>query len=137
VYDDSACQFHYEVEQHWLWHTPEPVRAAQPLADYRLGRDWIASLDSIELVERNQVLQVVVEVLSGTATANSSRRVRSMRTSAVGGAPTLVRSRDGAVAMRCNIKNGSPGAPRLMWWKLPDGLLELGKVAVHNDTQLR
>ncbi|MFE1782140.1 hypothetical protein ACFW9F_06015 [Streptomyces sp. NPDC059506] len=136
VYRDPEQQFRYEVEQAWLRTVPEEDRPRRPLASYALGRDWLASLDAIELVDRSRILEVVVDVLTGRAATNASRHVRRMRTHASGGAPYMVRE-DQAVAMRCNIKNHTAAAPRLMWWRKLDGAVELGRVALHDDTMLR
>lgn len=136
VYADPERQFRYEVEQHWLRTVAEPERGAHPLAAYQLGRDWLASLETIELVGRHKILDVVVEVLTGRVVDSTARRVRRMRSSDGGGSSPRVRE-DGAVAWRCDIKHGTASAPRLMWWKLPEGVIELGRVAAHDDMQLR
>ncbi|MEV0277392.1 hypothetical protein AB0I22_13555 [Streptomyces sp. NPDC050610] len=78
----------------------------------------------------------MVEVLTGRIADIPGRELHRMRTHTAGGAPTRIRD-DRAVAMRCNLKTNSPSAPRLMWWKLPDSTVELGRVAAHDDTQLR
>ncbi|MGW1616765.1 hypothetical protein ACWCQZ_46745 [Streptomyces sp. NPDC002285] len=136
VYADPERQFRYEVEQHWLTSVPESEREVRALAGYRLGRDWLASLEAIELVGRRKILDVVVDVLTGRVVDVTARRVRRMRSSDGGGSAPRVRE-DGAVAWRCDIKHRTASAPRLMWWKLPDGAIELGRVAPHDDMQLR
>ncbi len=136
VYADAERQFRWEVEQHWLTTVPEAERDARPLADYQLGRDWLASLEAIELVGRRKIMDVVVEVLTGRVVDSTGRRLRRMRSRDGGGSSPRVRE-DGAVAWRCDIKHGTASAPRLMWWKLPDGVIELGRVAAHDDMHLR
>ncbi|MFI6281617.1 hypothetical protein [Streptomyces sp. NPDC050988] len=133
VYDDPERQFRYEIEQHWLWTVPETDRDEHPLTDYRLGRDWLAALEAIELVDRNKILDVVVEVLTGRAVGSAARRPRRMR---IAGSAPRTRA-DGAIAWRCDIKQGTAAAPRLMYWRLPDNTVELGRVAAHDDMQLR
>jgi hypothetical protein len=135
VYADPERQFRHEVEQHWLTTVPEAERDARPMAAYRLGRDWLTSLQALELAGRRKIVEVVVEVLTGRAVDSAARRPRRMRTGS-GGSPPRVRE-DGAVAWRCDIKHGTASAPRLMWWKLPDNTIELGRVAAHDDMQLR
>ncbi|MGD9486060.1 hypothetical protein WDH52_22910 [Streptomyces sp. TRM70308] len=136
VYADPERQFRHEVEQRWLTAVPETEREERPLAAYRLGRDWLASLEAIELVDRSKILDVVVEVLTGRIVDNTARRVRRMRAGDGGGSGPRVRD-DGAVAWRCDIKQRAASAPRLMWWRLPGNAIELGRVAAHDDIQLR
>ncbi|MFD5648220.1 hypothetical protein [Streptomyces sp. NPDC127039] len=136
VYADPARQFCHEVEQRWLTTVSEAEREQRPLAPYRLGRDWMSSLEAIELVDRSKILDVVVEVLTGRVVDNVARRVRRMRSSDGGGTAPRVRD-DGAKAWRCDIKQRAASAPRLMWWRLPDNIVELGRVAAHDDMQLR
>lgn len=59
-----------------------------------------------------------------------------MRSSDGGGTAVRIRA-DGAVAWRCDIKRGTVSAPRLMYWRHPDGVIELGRVATHDDMMLR
>lgn len=77
-----------------------------------------------------------MEVLTGRVVDSAARRVRRMR-SGDGSGPRI--RDDGAVACRRDIKQRAASAPppRLMWWTLPDNIIELGCVAVHDDMQLR
>ncbi|MDW4912641.1 hypothetical protein [Streptomyces californicus] len=136
VYADPEQQFRYEVEQCWLRHIPEAERADWPLAPYTLGPDWLASLRSTQLVERRKILDVTVEILTALAATIPGRQVHRMRAREERGGNPLVRA-DQAVAMRCHLKNQTAAAPRLMWWRLPDQSIELGRVASHDDTYLR
>ncbi|MEU1824134.1 hypothetical protein ABZ502_17110 [Streptomyces abikoensis] len=137
VFTDPERQFRHEVEQCWLRMMPETDRAAYPLVTYRLGPSWLTSLETAELVDRNKVVEVTVDVLTGRASAVPGRQVQRMPVREERGAPQLIRRRDQAVAMRCFLKSHTAAAPRLMWWRLPDHSIELGRVAVHDDTQLR
>jgi hypothetical protein len=129
-------QFRYEIEQIWLWRYAETDRREQPLRPYRFGPDWLDSVDGSRIAQRRDVLDIVTDVLTGRAVEVAGRQVRPHKTHATGGAPQLVRG-DGATAWRCNIKNNTPAAPRMTWWKLPDGTVELGRVSLHDDTRLR
>jgi hypothetical protein len=134
VYADPEHQFRYEVEQLWLWTAPEPERL--PLIGYSVGPDWMASLDHTELVDRRKIVEVVIDVLTGRAPTSPARSVHAVRTHQAGSSPQRVRE-DQAVALRCSIKNNTASAARLMWWRLPDGSIELGRVAAHDDMNLR
>ncbi|WP_274036368.1 hypothetical protein [Streptomyces sp. MMBL 11-1] len=136
VYDDAEKQLRYEIGQVWLWRYPEAERAAWPLRPYRLGPDWLACFADIRPAQRRDILDIVTDVLTGRAAEVAGRQVRPHRTRADGSAPQRVRE-DGATAWRCNIKSNSPAAPRMTWWKLRDGSLELGRISIHDDTRLR
>ncbi|MFH9575645.1 TMF family protein [Streptomyces sp. NPDC017454] len=135
AYVDPERQFRHEVEQRSFTTVPEAVREERSLVGYRLGRDWLASLEAIELVDRSMILDVVVEVLTGRVVDNTARRVRRMRAGGGGSGPRV--RDDGAVAWRCDVKQRAASAPRLMWWRLPDNIIERGCVASHDDMQLR
>ncbi|MEV6421652.1 hypothetical protein [Streptomyces sp. NPDC051662] len=136
VYADPDRQFRYEIEQIWLWRYPEAERAEWPLRPYRFGLDWLASFADARPAQRRDIIDIVTDVLTGRAVEVAGRQVRPHKTHATGGAPQLVRN-DGATAWRCNIKNNSPAAPRMTWWKLADGTVELGRISIHDDTRLR
>lgn len=136
VFADPERQFRYEVEQAWLRSTPEADRPDFPLGTYHLGPDWLDSLTTVELVDRRRIVEVTVEVLTGRAATVPGRQVHRMRARDERGARPLMRTSDQAVAMRCSLKNNTASAPRLMWWRLDDSI-ELGRVALHDDTQLR
>ena len=76
------------------------------------------------MVGRNVVLTAAVDVLTGQASAKNGRRVHRQRVGRCGGAAPLVRA-DGATGWRCDIRSNTPAAPRLLWWVLPDGRIEL------------
>lgn len=133
---DLDEQFRYEVTQIWLWTTSESERAAQPLADYELGPDWLASIEAMDQADRRDIIEATVDVVTRRAAHKPSRDVHSLRTHTAGGAPRRRRA-DNATAMRCSIKKNTPAAARLMWWVRPDLSLELGRVALHDDYRLR
>jgi len=136
IYADPAVQFRYEIEQHWLSTLPEKERAAHPLAEYLLGPDFLDSLAALQVVRREAVLTAVVDVLTGQVSVKNGRRTHRQRVGRGGGTAPLVRA-DGAAAWRCDIRNSTPAAPRLLWWVLPDGRIELAKAAVHDDHAMR
>lgn len=133
VFEDPGKQLRHEVWLAWLSSGPEATRAET--ADYLLGPDFLADL-STDLVDRPRVIAVMVEVLQGVVWDLHAREVHQMRESEHGGSPTRVRA-DGAVAWRAAIKRSTPGAPRLMWWALPDGTVEFARATHHDDTRMR
>lgn len=123
VLGDPAAQFRYEIEQHWLHTMSEKERNRCPLARYDIGPDFLGSLETLQVVGRKVVLAAVVDVLTGQASAKNGRRVHRQRVGRGGATAPLVRA-DGATGWRCDIRSKTPAAPRLLWWALPDGLIE-------------
>jgi hypothetical protein len=136
VFADPERQFCYEVEQLWLWTHPEAERAEYALAGFTAGPDWFESLAAIQVVDRGAVVAAVIDVLTGRAVVKNGRRVHRQRVGKGGGTAPLTRA-DGAAAWRCDIRSATPAAPRLLWWVLPDGRIELAKAAVHDDSVMR
>ncbi|MFD4945945.1 hypothetical protein ACFWNT_26250 [Streptomyces sp. NPDC058409] len=129
-------QFRYEVTQISLWTIPESERAVQPLVDYVLGPDWLASIEAMDQADRRDIIEATVDVVTRRAPHKPSSDAHHLRTHTAGGAPRRRRA-DNATAMRCSIKRNTPAAPRLMWWVRPNQTLELGRVALHDDYRLR
>ncbi|MEY9858542.1 hypothetical protein ABH935_004157 [Catenulispora sp. GAS73] len=136
VYANPAVQFRYEIEQHWLHTLPEKERDQCPLAQYDLGPDFLDSLETLQVVGRSAILTATVDVLTGQASAKNGRRAHRQRVSRGGSTAPLVRA-DGASGWRCDIRSNTPAAPRLLWWALPDGRIELARAAVHDDHAMR
>lgn len=78
----------------------------------------------------------MVDVLTGQASADNGRRVHRQRVRQAGGTAPLVRA-DGVAGWRCDIRSNTPAAPRLLWWALPDGRIELARAAIHDDYAMR
>lgn len=135
VFADPADQFGHEVYLTWLAQVSEPDRPAQQLRDYTLGAEFIASLDA-DLIDRDRVLALVVEILTRTVFTNRAREPHGLRTSSVGNAPQRERG-DGALAWRAALRTRTPAAPRIHWWELPDGTVELAQAAHHDDYRIR
>jgi len=135
VFSDPEEQLRHEIWLTWLSNTPEQHHDTQPLCDYSLGPDFLDSM-SLQLVPRGRILYVVVDVLTRRVHQIPARRSHPLRTGEAGNAPQRTRD-DGAAAWRCNLKTGKAGGPRLAWWQHPDGRIELGKAAHHDDFALR
>jgi hypothetical protein len=81
-------------------------------------------------------VEVSAHVASGRAHEIPSLELHQLRASVGGGAPQRTRQ-DGAKAWRCSLQAGTPAARRLHFWLLPDGRVELAKVAYHDDFSIR
>lgn len=107
-----------------------------PLSQYDLGPEFLGSLDALQVVGRKVVLAAVVDILTGQASAKNGRRVHRQRVGQAGGTAPLVRA-DGAAGWRCDIRGNTPAAPRLLWWVVPGGRIELAKATVHDRHAMR
>lgn len=134
AFSDPQEQLRHEIWLQWLQQIPETDRPSKPLRAYTVGTDFLDSL-TVQKVTRARLLVVVVDVLTGDVFGHPARHPHQQQETKSGGKP-LVRS-DGATAWRCRLKTGTPSAPRLLWWELRDGSIELGRVALHDDLRLR
>lgn len=134
---DPERQFRHEVTLSWLHSTTEQDRVERPLpSEWVIGPDFLGSVDDLDGVSRDKIVRVVTEVLTGLVWEVQGRNAHQQRVSDHGGAPLQVRD-DGATAWRCALQVNSASARRLMWWSLPNGQIELGRVAVHDDLALQ
>lgn len=128
VYRDPERQLRWEVEYEWAIGTPEVERDGKVLTPYILGEGFLKSLDS-DIVPRRKTIQIIVDIVSGRAWER--RETHQFTETSKSG---IQRARpDGAVAWRTYVKVGAHGAPRLIWWQLPDGTIELSHVGHHDD----
>ena len=133
VFEDPHQQFRSDLNLAWLRLTPPADRDQWALRDYTVGPDFIGSWDDLA-VDLPRVLHVTVDFLTRRAYDMASRAVHQ-QSETRGGKPT--RRADGATAYRVAVKRGTPSAPRLLAWELPDGTVELARVAQHDDMTIR
>lgn len=133
VFADPGEQFRHEVWLTYLRTVAEPERDTWELRDFVFGPDWF---DSLGTADRRKVVAIVVEILTRRAAEIPGRQVRQHHVGRSGSSLALVRD-DGATAWRANIQTNSPSARRILWWELPDGRAELGRVVLHDDVKLR
>jgi hypothetical protein len=137
VFSDPERQFRHDVWLHWLASVPEPERDQWPLRKYVLGPEWLDSYFATPVGLRPKVLGVAVEVITRRATEITARDVRPHHSGSGGsGAENMSRPVDNARAWRCSVQIKTPQARRMMWWEIPGGTLELGRVALHDDDYL-
>jgi hypothetical protein len=129
---DPEEQFRFEVLLTWVRMIPASEKPDRPMAEYRLGPDFLPTLDALEGVSRDKVLAVVVEVLTGIAVQKTGRDLHQLRTSDGGGSPYVVRPEDGAQSWRVALQRETPQARRLHYWRLGD-TYELSRVVRHDD----
>ncbi|WP_374927936.1 hypothetical protein [Kytococcus sedentarius] len=128
---DPQRQLRWEIERTWVETTrPEDKAAWPPPASYGIGPAMVDSLRQVEGVSRDRVLRVVVAVLTGRGVPED----HVLRRDDAGNSPPVTRE-DGAVCRRAPLQQKTPSARRLSYWKLPDGTLELSRVALHDDLE--
>jgi hypothetical protein len=123
-------EFRWQVYSAWVRRIPAGEKVARPLGDYSIGPDFLDSLTSMEGISVAKVAGVVVEVLTGLAEANPSRRMHPLR-SGPGGEDATVR-RGGAICWRVALQTSTPSARRLHFWRSAEGI-ELSRVVLHDD----
>lgn len=136
VFSDPEQQFRYEVEQAWLTHLPEASRDEWPLREYQLGPDFVDSITDpkFQMASNEHIVSTAVDVITRRAYDLAARAVHPQLEGEAG--KQVVRARDKASAYRCTILT-KPGGPRLLWWELTDGTVELARAAGHDDHKMR
>lgn len=131
VFSDPIEQFRFEVQLEWVRRIPAGQKPELPLADYGVGPAFLDSVETTPSIDRDKVVAVVVEVLTGLAADLDSREVHPLRTSRAGGAGPVTRE-DGAICMRVALQRGTPSARRMHYWT-QGKRVELSRVVLHDD----
>jgi hypothetical protein len=129
---DREQGFRYLVLTRWATRTLPSEQQARPLGDYVLGPRFLDSLEKLEGIKVEKVADVVFEIVTGLAQQLQSREIHHLRTGTGGDDPVRTRG-DGAIAWRASLQVNTPSARRLHYWVLPSGVIELAKVATHDD----
>lgn len=102
-----------------------------PLASYHVGPSFFASWQSIEGIDRQKVVGVIVEILTGRVHQLTGRETHHLRASDGGGAAFVARP-DGPTCWRVALRQHPSGeAPALLaarGWEV-----ELSSVRHHDD----
>ncbi|HET7171898.1 MAG TPA: S1 RNA-binding domain-containing protein [Gaiellales bacterium] len=134
--DSPEARLLAEIRQAWERTTMEDDRARYPWRDPAVGPELLDSLERIQGVSRERVVEVCAHVASGRAADIPGLDLHALRSSESGGTPQRERA-DGAKAWRCSLQASTPAARRLHFWRLPDGGVELAKVVYHDDFSIR
>jgi hypothetical protein len=129
---DPEEQFRYDVDVAYAHRIPAADKASRPRREFRLGPDFLASLDSVEGVDRGKVVAVTVEVITDLDTELDSRGLHPLREGCGAAERDVVRPVDGARCMRVALQRKTPSARRLHYWKV-GGAIELSRVVKHDD----
>ncbi len=123
---DPVEQLRWDVTRTWVDRIASSEKARLPLKQYAVGPQFIESLERVQGISRDKVLEVLVDLLVGRPLADA----HPLRRSEAG--DPVVRE-DGAVCMRMPLQTKSPSARRLHYWKGPGERIELARVVVHDD----
>jgi hypothetical protein len=122
----------HEVYLAWVERVAPTERAEWPLREYAVGEDFAESLLALDAGRFSKALRATVDVVIARLHEMSQRGTHALRTGAGGEDPGVMRA-DGAKCMRVYIEQKSPSARRLHYWVRTDAVIELGRVALHDD----
>lgn len=124
----------HEVYLAWVERVVPTERAEWPLRDFAVGEEFAESLLALDAGRFSKALRATVDVVTELSHNMPQRGTHPLRTGAGGDDPGVVRA-DGAKCMRAYIEQKSPSARRLHYWVRTDGVIELGRVALHDDVR--
>ncbi|MGA7203078.1 MAG: hypothetical protein WBX27_00445 [Specibacter sp.] len=133
LFIDPQEQLAFEVYTVWAHSVPAVDKAAEPLGPYLVGPNFLASLAQLTPQQRTKTLRAVVDLAAGRQGPLRNREPHMLRENEGAHAPVQKRGDD--VCWRLYVEQGTAGALRLHYWKLPDGRIELSRVVTHDDVK--
>lgn len=132
---DPEEDFDFLLRQTWAVQIPAADKNRLTLGRYRLGAGFLNSLNGQPKEKQKKALKAIVDLLVKDPARPSLREAHPLRTHAAGGSEAATRNNGQDVCWRLYIEQNVPAARRLHYWKCADGVIELSKVAVHDETQ--
>lgn len=132
---DKERGFRFAVTAAWASRTPVAEQVDRPLEDFRIGPEFLDSLERIEGISRTKVADVVFEIVTGRVADLPGRDLHQLREGSSGNAPYVRRASDGAACWRAALQVHTPAARRIHYWVLPGGLVELSRVCLHDEME--
>ncbi len=132
LFGDPREQLEFDVRLTWARRVPAAEKVALPLARYEVGPRFFESWQSTEGIDRQKVVEVVVEILTGRVHQLAGRETHQLRRSDGGNAAYVTRP-DGSTCWRVALQVNAPQARRLHYWQRADGSVELSSVRQHDD----
>jgi hypothetical protein len=132
LFADALDQFDFEVRLAWARRTTPDEKASLALAQYDVLDGFMQSLNDVDGISRQKVVDVVVDVLTGRVHDLDSRESHQLRVSD-GGASRYVTREDGSTCWRVALQRNTAQARRLHFWQRPDGSVDLSAVRKHDD----
>lgn len=132
LFEDPAEQLEFEIRLAWARMTLPSEKKELPLKQWTFGSDFLMTLNDVEGVSRDKIVEVIVHVLTGRDAELHSRELHPLRSGLGGNNAKVVRDR-GEICWRVSLQSNAPAARRLHYWSGADGSVELSSVRVHDD----
>ena len=123
-------QFRFELLLTWGLNVPAQDKAAHPLGDYDCSDQFLDSWAGLTEQQRRKTLRAVLDLVADRKGPMSKRDAHPLRRNEGAHASPTMRGDD--VCMRLYVEQGTAGALRLHYWKLPSGKVELHRVVAHD-----
>lgn len=132
LFGDPGDQLRYEVHLSWARRTTPGEKTTLPIRDWTIGPDFFTTWAAVEGIDRQKVVDVIVDVVTGRVKDIPARHLHQLRSGLGGDDPPVVRS-DGATCWRVYLQHKTASARRLHYWQRTDGVVELSSVRLHDD----
>jgi hypothetical protein len=132
LFVDPEAQFRYDVDVAYAHRIPAADKEIRPRRELRLGPHFLATLTSLEGVDRSKVVAVTVEVITDLVNELDGRERHPLRGGDGAAERAVVRPCDGGRCIRVALQRKTPSARRLHYWKVGDAI-ELSRVVKHDD----
>ncbi len=132
LFADPEEQFRFDVYLAWARRTTAQDKLEHPMADYRLGPEFLATLEAVQGVDRSKVVDVAADVVSGRVHSVAARQTHQLRSGSGGDDPFVVGA-SGATCWRVSLQHKTAQARRMHYWHHPDGSIELSSIRLHDD----
>ena len=123
-------QFRFELMLAWALNVPAQDKAENPLEDFYCSQHFLDSWACLTEQQRRKTLRAVVDLVADRKGPMRKRDPHPLRQNEGAHAGPTMRGED--VCMRLYVEQGTAGALRLHYWKLPSGKVELHEVVTHN-----
>ncbi|WP_167043507.1 hypothetical protein [Salinibacterium sp. ZJ454] len=133
-FDDDGDWVRHEVQLAWIDRLDAADRVTWPLPGFGVGERFASSLEQLDDGYKAKALKAAVDVLTGRVRELPTRRPHPLREGDGMSESDVVRS-DGARCMRVHVEKNVASARRLHYWVLPDGMIELSRVVLHDDME--
>jgi hypothetical protein len=133
VFSDPEEQLRHELFLAWTERVPRESKDNHPLAEYRLGPEFLESLRGHPEEKQAKALRAIVDLLAGPPERLAPRGPHVLRQELSGGSPAVTRNDGTDTCWRLSVEHTAPAARRLHYWKCSDGTIELSRVVLHDD----
>ena len=134
LFTDPVEQLRFDVHLAWARRTTPGEKADLPLRHYVVGEHFLQSWAEVDGIDRQKVIDVVVDVVTGRVHDLHGRGTHQLRESDGPTARPVVRE-DGSTCWRVALQQHTPQARRLHYWQRPDGSVELSSIRKHDDSR--